>query len=142
MKLSDLWKKRNSIYDDEDVETDEEATAADMPTSPAPAPEAFPDMPSAIKPREGAGMLHMRVIKPTQFSGVTEVADCLKAGQAVVLNLGLVPPDEAKRMIDYLAGVIYAVEGKIEHPAQRTFLLAPKGIGVTHEDMARLHPEK
>jgi len=83
----------------------------------------------------------MRVLRPTEFGDAPKVADCLKSGQAVVLNLENMDDDDARRMIDYMAGVLYAVEGKIERPAQRTFLLMPSGVSIASEEVARMHPE-
>lgn len=76
------------------------------------------------------GMLQMIVIRPKEFSDATVIADSLKNGQAVVLNLEDISDDKARRMIDYIAGVIYAIDGKIERPAIRTFLLTPSGVKV------------
>ena len=83
----------------------------------------------------------MQLLRPTDFTEAPKVADCLKAGQAVVLNLENMDEREARRMIDYVAGVLYAVDGKIERPAQRTFLLTPRGVSVASEDVAQLRPE-
>ena len=84
----------------------------------------------------------MQVIRPLEFSEVTEVADYLKAGQTVVLNLEDMEEADARRMIDYVAGVLYVLNGRIEHPYPRTFLLAPTESDVTSEDVYALYREK
>ena len=76
------------------------------------------------------GALKMKVVRPSSLGEATVVADSLKAGQTVVLNLDDVDDETAKRMIDYIAGVIYAINGTIERPSDRTFLLTPDGVSV------------
>ncbi len=131
MKLSDILKKRNSIYDESEVECDDEAEGAQSEESGSP-----------HRAHEGGGGLRMKFLRPLGFDEVTVVADCLKSGQAVVLNLENVENTVAKRMMDYLAGALYALDGKLERLARRAFLLAPYGVNISSEDMAQLHPEK
>lgn len=134
MGLFDSLKRKNSLYDE--TEETELPRAVEMQTQ-IPAQRSAAEM----KPAPTAGGLRMRVLRPTEFADATKVADCLKSGQAVVLNLENMDDDDARRMIDYIAGVLYAVEGKIERPAQRTFLLMPSGVSIASEEVARLHPE-
>ena len=83
-----------------------------------------------VEPPKSAGALKMKVVRPSELGDVIEIADCLKAGQTVVLNLDDVDDETAKRMIDYIAGVLYAINGTIERPSDRTFLLTPDGVSV------------
>lgn len=90
-----------------------------------------------VKARENVtpGTLQMKVVRPKKLSEATEIADSLRAGQTIVLNLDEMTDIAARRILDYIAGVIYAINGKIERPADRTFLLTPAGIKVaTQED--------
>ena len=138
MGLSEIFRRRKGIYDENDYVDDEMDELEDVEVAEG---DPIADIPETVK-SGSAGMLRMQVMRPKEFKEATKVADCLKSGQAVVLNLEDVPNDSARRMIDYLAGVLYAVDGKIERPAHRTFLLTPKGVSVASEDMAQLHPER
>ena len=80
------------------------------------------------------GTLQMKVVRPTKLNEATEIAEALQSGQTIVLNLDEMDDSAARRMIDYIAGVIFAIRGKIERPADRTFLLTPDGISVATED--------
>ena len=91
------------------------------PVTPAPQP---------VRTETAQSMLKMKMVKPSKLSEAPEVADSLKAGHTVVLNLDDLPDAQARRMLDYIAGVIYAVNGKIERPSDRTFLLTPKGVSI------------
>ena len=77
--------------------------------------------------------LQMKVVRPKKLSEATEIADSLKGGQTIVLNLDDLSDMHARRILDYIAGVIYAIGGKIERPSDRTFLLTPKGVNVDTE---------
>lgn len=86
--------------------------------------------PQKVEAPQNMGALKMKVVRPSSLGEATVVADSLKAGQTVVLNLDDVDDETAKRMIDYIAGVIYAINGTIERPSDRTFLLTPDGVSV------------
>ena len=138
MGFLDSLKRKSNVYDEmEETEELQEPSYAQPAAASRPAVRAV----TQEKPAAPIGALRMQVLRPTEFGEATKVADYLKAGQAVVLNLENMDDDEARRMIDYVAGVLYAVEGKIERPAQRTFLLTPTGVSVASEDVARMHPE-
>ena len=76
----------------------------------------------------------MKVVRPKKLKEATEIAESLQNGQTIVLNLDEMDDSAARRMIDYIAGVIFAIRGKIERPADRTFLLTPDGISVATEE--------
>ncbi len=114
-----LFNNKRSVYD-------EENEFEIMPQSAqAAAPAARPDM--------ARSALQMKMIRPRKFIEARTVADSLKAGQTIVLNLEDLSDDIGRRMLDYIAGVIYAVNGTIERPAEKTFLLTPSGIDVDTE---------
>ncbi len=115
--------------------------------TPVKAPEAKPIIetprePSAEKEIEmvkdlrtnQTGAIQMKVARPKNLREATAVADSLLAGQTIVLNLDALNDSDARRMIDYIAGVIFAIRGKIERPADRTFLLTPNGVNVATEE--------
>ena len=127
MGILDSFKKKNGVYDEI-----EEPEQVEVPKS-APQPQQPPRQPAPPRPKP-TGALKMQMLRPTSYSESPKVADCLKAGQAVVLNLEDMDDAEARRMIDYVAGVLYAVDGKIERPAGRTFLLTPRGVSVASKE--------
>ena len=86
-----------------------------------------------VKRETAQSTLQMKVVRPKKLSDATEIADSLKGGQTIVLNLDDLSDNHARRILDYIAGVIYAIGGKIERPSDRTFLLTPKGVNVDTE---------
>ncbi len=73
------------------------------------------------------------VIRPKQFRDASEVADCLLANQPVIVNLEVANNELTRRMIDFCAGVAYALQGTMEKVAEQVFLLRPPGVEVSGE---------
>jgi FtsZ-interacting cell division protein YlmF len=74
----------------------------------------------------------------TQISNFTEtqkVADRLKAGEPQVVNLEKTSPEVAERLIDFLNGVTYALDGCVEKVAEGAYLFTPAHIAI-HADSA------
>ena len=125
MALFNNNNRRISLYDEDEDGVFEPITA--MPAQQENTQEAAPVVSTP-------SVLQMRVVRPKKLSEVTEIADNLKKGQTIVLNLDDLSDVNARRTLDYIAGVIYAVNGKIERPSDRTFLLTPKGVNVDTEE--------
>ena len=62
----------------------------------------------------GIGGSRMMLLEPRAYSESQQIADYLKKRNAVVVNLKRVTPDQAKRIIDFLSGTIYAIGGHLE----------------------------
>jgi len=75
----------------------------------------------------------MILIEPRSFSESQSIADHLVKNRSVVVNLGRVTPEQAKRIIDFLSGTCYAVNGTIQKLGPSIFLCTPKSITVSGE---------
>ncbi len=80
------------------------------------------------------GTIQMKVARPVSLKEAPAIAESLISGQTIVLNLKDLPDAEGRRMIDYIAGVLFAIRGTIERPDDRTFLLTPYGVSVATEE--------
>lgn len=69
---------------------------------------------------------HIYLVEPEDFSKTEEMADLIKSGNSIVLNLNLLNAQSAQRMIDYLAGVVDALDGSLNSIGSRVVLIAPK----------------
>lgn len=72
----------------------------------------------------------MILLEPRAFSESQQIADYLKANSSVVVNLRRVTPDQAKRIVDFLTGTIYAIGGHLEKLGGGIFLCTPNTINV------------
>ena len=69
--------------------------------------------------------------EPTSYDEVQEIADHLLNKRAVVINMQRVERNQAKRIVDFLSGTVYAVKGDIQKLGTETFLCTPDNIDVS-----------
>lgn len=72
----------------------------------------------------------MVLFEPRSFDEAEEVAHHLKSGRAAVINLHRLPKEYAQRTIDFITGVIFALEGTIQKIGHNVVLCTPKSMGV------------
>ncbi len=80
--------------------------------------------------------LELKVIRPERFEVVTQIADHLINGRTVVLNLEATNKETARRMIDFLSGVTYSIEGNLKKVANNTYVATPGNVAVSGEQQA------
>ncbi|MFD1360261.1 cell division protein SepF [Lentibacillus salinarum] len=69
--------------------------------------------------------------EPRTYSEAQEIADNVVNKRAVVINLQRVDHQQAKRIVDFLSGTVYAVDGDIQKLGAETFLCAPDNVDVS-----------
>ena len=72
----------------------------------------------------------MMLLEPRAYSESQQIADYLKNRSAVVVNLKRVTPDQAKRIVDFLYGTIYAINGDLQKLGGGIFLCTPNNVNV------------
>ena len=72
----------------------------------------------------------MMLLEPRAYSESQQIADYLKSRSAVVVNLKRVTPDQAKRIVDFLSGTIYAIGGDLQKLGGGIFLCTPNNVNV------------
>ena len=76
------------------------------------------------------GGAKMILLEPRAYSEAQQIADHLKKRNTVVVNLKRVTSDQAKRIMDFLSGTIYAIRGNIQKIGSGIFLCTPNNINV------------
>lgn len=71
------------------------------------------------------------LFEPRAFAETQDIANYLKQKKAAVINLHRLQKEQSKRVVDFLSGVIFAIEGDIQRIGPRIFLCTPKNIGVS-----------
>ncbi|WP_019378509.1 cell division protein SepF [Virgibacillus halodenitrificans] len=69
--------------------------------------------------------------EPRNYNEAQEIADNIVNRRAVVINLQRVDRNQAKRIVDFLSGTVYAVKGDIQKLGAETFLCTPDNVDVT-----------
>ena len=72
----------------------------------------------------------MLLLEPRAYSESQQIADHLKDRNSVVVNLKRVTPDQAKRIVDFLSGTIYAIGGDLQKLGGGIFLCTPNNVNV------------
>lgn len=74
---------------------------------------------------------HLVLFEPRAYGECQEIATYLKQKKATVVNLHRLNINISKRVIDFLTGVIFAIDGDIQKIGPNIFLCTPKNIGVS-----------
>lgn len=72
----------------------------------------------------------MILLEPRAYSESQQIADHLKAKNSVLVNFKRVTSDQAKRIIDFLSGTLYAIGGDLQKVGSGIYLCTPKNINV------------
>ena len=115
-----IEKWKNSIFGNKEDEVEEDDT--ELYTSKKSSKEA-------LKEIAGDGN-KMILFEPRAYSESQQIADYLKKRNAVVVNLKRVTPDQAKRIVDFLSGTLYAIEGGLQKLGGGIFLCTPNNVPV------------
>lgn len=78
----------------------------------------------------------MVISQPTTFDQAEDICDLLKEKQSVIVNLEYVNKDVARRIVDFISGGVFALDGHIQKVSNSIFLIAPYNYEITNE-MAR-----
>ena len=78
-------------------------------------------------PNNGGKMI---LLEPRAFSESQQIADHLKKRNTVVVNMKRITADQAKRIVDFLSGTVYAIGGDLQKIGSGIFLCTPKNINV------------
>ena len=84
----------------------------------------------------GGGNIELKVVRPEKFSDAPQVADHLLSNRTVVLNLENTDKDTSRHLIDFLSGVVYALDGDIKKVANDTFIITPHNVSISDAQVA------
>ena len=104
-----------NLFDKDEVQTGKSNEYYDISTE------------EAVSEEGGAKMI---LLEPRAYSEAQQIADHLKKRNTVVVNLKRVTSEQAKRIMDFLSGTIYAIKGNIQKIGSGIFLCTPNNINV------------
>ena len=163
-KLKQMWNTPDDEYDYDDKEEEVKAKKEEPSVSeeyypdepdpvpepyiprtptftPQPAPPVSPVTPASYNSNkvmniDATTKLQVVVFRPDRFSDETRtIADELIRQHTIVLNLENANKDNSRRIIDFMSGAAYATGGKIKRVATSTFLVIPKSVNMTGDDL-------
>ena len=131
MGLIDKIKGMVSVENPYDYEIEGEGTqATETEEITVPATVASTQKPATGIYGQEDSVVELKVVRPTTFANVTEIADYLLHHCTVVLNLEATNTEEAKRLLDFLAGVAYSIDGQLKNIAVNTYIITPCNVDV------------
>ncbi len=79
--------------------------------------------------------IEMKVVKPENIDSVTQIADQLLSRRTILLNLEDTNKETARRLIDFLHGVSYAIGGKLKKVANCTYVITPSNVDISGDQL-------
>ena len=79
--------------------------------------------------------VRMVISQPTTFEQAEEICSYLKNRKSVIVNLEYVNKDVARRIVDFISGAVYGLDGNIQKISNSIFLVAPFNYEITNEVM-------
>ena len=77
-------------------------------------------------------------VHPTTYNEARTVGEAYRDGTPVIMNLSELDETDAKRLVDFAAGLVFGTRGSFDRVTNRVFLLSPANIQVTAEDKAKI----
>jgi cell division inhibitor SepF len=85
-----------------------------------------------------AELSRITTLHPRTYNEARTVGENYREGTPVIMNLTEMDDNDAKRLVDFAAGLIFATRGSIERVTSKVFLLSPHNVSVAAEDKARI----
>ncbi|TCJ23656.1 DUF552 domain-containing protein [Nocardioides jejuensis] len=136
-------------YADEYDDYDEAPAAAPRAAQPAPRQAAAPrpapvaDITERRRPTPApqptvAELSRITTLHPRTYNEARTIGENFRDGVPVIMNLSEMDDSDAKRLVDFSAGLVFATRGNIERVTNKVFLLSPPNVTVAAEDKARI----
>ena len=85
-----------------------------------------------------APMSRITTLHPRTYNEARVIGENFRDGVPVIMNLSEMDDTDAKRLVDFAAGLVFSVRGTIERVTNKVFLLSPPNVSVTAEDKQRI----
>jgi cell division inhibitor SepF len=85
-----------------------------------------------------ADLARIITLHPRTYNEARTIGEHFREGTPVIMNLTEMADGDAKRLVDFAAGLIFGLRGSIDRVTNKVFLLSPANVEVTAEDKARM----
>ncbi|MEO6472820.1 MAG: cell division protein SepF [Aeromicrobium sp.] len=89
-------------------------------------------------PQTSKDVSRIETVTPRTYNDARTVGEHYRSGVPVIMNLSEIDDSDAKRLVDFAAGLVFAVHGSINRVTAKVFLLSPENVIVTDEDKQRI----
>ncbi len=96
-------------------------------------PDRRPSAQSSVRSFDRITTIH-----PRTYNEAKQIGESFRDSTPVIMNLSDMDDSDAKRLVDFAAGLVFGLRGTIERVTNKVFLLSPADVTVTAEDKARM----
>ena len=118
------------VMEDEDEEEEDSFGFSNLSAGPAVSSAPATGFTGTVLNRNAANKQEVVLFRPNSFNDITKAADDLCANRAVVVNMEGVDKAMARRVVDFLSGSVYALQGSVTKIAQSAYLFCPHNMDV------------
>jgi len=165
--FEELKKLTHPYEEDEDVFPDDDEMPEELENEPAPArferpklnpfatfmgssnsesEDETPTPPRPARIKEGrvvnlgtaGNRMQVVLVRPERFETAAEIADHLREKHAVLVNLETTPKDVTRRLVDFLSGAAYVMDGKVKKISANTYIITPPSVNLMGDMMDEL----
>jgi cell division inhibitor SepF len=97
----------------------------------------FGDRPPAVQ-MQATDLARITTLHPRTYNEARTIGEHFREGTPVIINLTEMVDSDARRLVDFSAGLIFGLRGSIDRVTNKVFLLSPANIEVAAEDKARI----
>ena len=90
------------------------------------------------EPTRTADLARITTLHPRTYNEARTIGEHFREGTPVIMNLTEMVDSDARRLVDFAAGLIFGLHGSIDRVTNKVFLLSPANVEVTAEDKARI----
>jgi cell division inhibitor SepF len=98
----------------------------------------FGDRPPATTTMQTTDLARITTLHPRTYNEARTIGEHFREGTPVIINLTEMVDSDARRLVDFSAGLIFGLRGSIDRVTNKVFLLSPANIEVAAEDKARI----
>lgn len=139
-----------TVFPRKEVQSYEDYAAAPAPEAPQSSHRSVLPNISSLRPAEPRAAeapvrkepMKLVVMRPERFEDAAAIADQMRRRSSIVLNLESTPRETARRLVDFLSGAAYALEGRIRRIAAGTYIITPSNVDLTGDEFSAFETGK
>lgn len=128
----------HSDFEDEDFDGYEETLTGEQPARVSRLDDHRTEGPRPVRAAKPSALSRIETVVPKSYSDARTIGESFRSGVPVIMNLSEIGEDEAKRLVDFSAGLVYGVHGHLNRITAKVFLLTPEHVEASEDDKRRL----
>jgi cell division inhibitor SepF len=136
--LEDTDRYEDDYYADDDADVRDEPVDRPVRAMRADASASVASLDERRRPRGTVELTRITTLHPRTYNEARTIGEHFREGTPVIMNLSEMDDADAKRLVDFSAGLVFATRGTIERVTSKVFLLSPPNVSVAAEDKQRI----